>query len=349
MQQYLRLIGLFFVVCVSNRMALAQTLSEEERREGFRSMLNGKDLTGWRIGESSVLPEKPSEVWSVENGVIKLSGKGGPNLGSQWDYEDFEMRFEWRGLREKYNSGFYIRSSRNVGSNQINLAHGGEGKFFGGKMKGGPEVPKLQKPAGEWNEWRVLVVGDKVTFSCNGMPAWEGTEFESKRGYVGLQTEGAPLEFRNLRIREIGFRDLGDDAWKPDETEKNARQTADKFGDYVLRLEFKAEKGQTGRIALRGPSAAGASVRFGDLEEGSGGVEGASIKPAKKADVPLGLWNYLEVRLAGSKLAVWLNGQNVVVSRELKEAPLAESGPIGLFLDEGRVAIQNLRIRETGR
>jgi hypothetical protein len=68
---------------------------------------------------------------------------------------------------------------------------------------GAKAVPDLQSPAGEWNEWRVLVVGDKVTFWCNGKLAWEATGLAPKEGHIGLQAEGAPLEFRNLRIREI--------------------------------------------------------------------------------------------------------------------------------------------------
>lgn len=44
---------------------------------------------------------------------------------------------------------------------------------------------------------------DKVEFSCNGKPAWAGTGLSPEKGFIGLQAEGAPLEFRNLRIREI--------------------------------------------------------------------------------------------------------------------------------------------------
>lgn len=146
----------------------------------------------------------------MADGVIKLSGGGRPHLGSQWDYTDFDMRFEWRALREKYNSGFYIRSRRKVGNNQINLAKGAEGKFFGGKMTGSKPVPELQKPAMQWNTWRVKVVGGDVTFWCNDKLAWKGTEFQSKQGHIGLQAEGAPLEFRRFRIKEIGWESLGD-------------------------------------------------------------------------------------------------------------------------------------------
>jgi hypothetical protein len=49
----------------------------------------------------------------------------------------------------------------------------------------------------------VLAVGDHVTFWCNGRRAWEVSDFADRRGYLGLQAEGAPMEFRNIRIKEL--------------------------------------------------------------------------------------------------------------------------------------------------
>jgi len=177
--------------------AVGGELTDEEKDAGFVSMFNGKDFSGWRF------TGKPPGNWSVEDGVIKLSGGGSPHLSTADEFANFEMRFEWRAMRDKYNSGFFIRSPSNLGKNQLNLAKGGEGKFIGGKLEGAKAVPELQKPAGQWNEWRVLVVDDTVTFWCNGKQAWKGTGLQPEKGYIGLQAEGAPLEFRNLRIRRI--------------------------------------------------------------------------------------------------------------------------------------------------
>ena len=179
------------------------TLSKEEKDAGFVSMFNGKDFTGWQFDGQESPPKTLPDNWKVEDGLIKLSGGGKPHLGSEKAYGDFEMKFEWRAVKDKYNSGFFIRSGKKVGANQLNLAKGSEGAFINGKLTGGMPVPKLQKPAGEWNEWRVLVVGDKVTFWCNGELAWEGTGIQPKEGHIGLQAEGAALEFRKLRIREV--------------------------------------------------------------------------------------------------------------------------------------------------
>lgn len=180
----------------------AQSLTDEEKSEGYVSLFNGKDLTNWRFGDESP-PEKMPDNWKVEDGVIKVTGGGSPHLASSKEYADFEFRLEWRGVKPKYNSGLFIRSGKKVGAHQINLASGGEGNFINGKLTGAMAVPKLQKPAGEWNEWRIRCVGDKVTFHCNGQLAWEGTGLSAKSGYLGLQAEGAPMEFRNLRILEV--------------------------------------------------------------------------------------------------------------------------------------------------
>ena len=187
-------------LCGSQR-ASGQELSAEEKQAGFVALFNGKDFTNWRFGEESPPKELPTN-WKIENGVIQVTGGGKPHLASAKEYGDFELRLEWRGLKEKYNSGLYIRSGKNVGSNQLNLAYRNEGAPVGVKLEGAKAVPDLQKPAGEWNEWRVLVVGDSVKFECNGKPAWEATGLKPAKGYIGMQAEGAAMEFRNIRIRE---------------------------------------------------------------------------------------------------------------------------------------------------
>lgn len=190
------------LVLGSQQLLPAAELSAEEKQAGFQSIFNGSDFTGWRfVGGKEPATEAPN--WKVADGVIQLSGGGSPHLSTDREYRDFEMRFEWRAMRDKYNSGFYIRSSAKLGNNQINLAKGAEGKLMYGKSQGGEAVPALQKPAGEWNEWRIVVQGDKATFTCNGTPAWTATGLTPEQGYIGFQAEGAPLEFRNVRIREL--------------------------------------------------------------------------------------------------------------------------------------------------
>ena len=181
----------------------ASLLAADDKETDFTSLFNGKDFSGWRFSGGKEDGAKEAPNWKVKEGVIFLSGGGSPHLATEKEYADFELRFEWRALKDKYNSGLFLRSGRKVGANQINLAKGGEGAFLGGKVSGAKAVPLLQKPAGEWNDWRVVVKGDKLTFWCNGQLAWEATGMKPDKGYIGLQAEGAPIEFRRLRIRAI--------------------------------------------------------------------------------------------------------------------------------------------------
>ncbi len=333
----------------------APKLSEDEAKEGFVSLFNGRDFSGWRFGNSAALDKLPAN-WKVEDGVIKLTGGGNPHLASQWDYEDFDVRLEWRGMVAGYNSGFFVRSGRAVGANQINLAQSDAGHLMGG-AKGGNKVPELQKPVQEWNEWRVLAIGDRLTFWCNGKKAWEVTDFKPSRGYLGLQAEGRPMEFRNIRIKEIGYEGLHDPKkweggrWKVEGDTlvadgDVAAAAKGNFKNYALRLEWLADKGAAGSVALRGRQST-AAVVFGDVEGGSGAIPAVRFKPEKKLDNPLGQWNYLEVRLADDKVRVWLNGavvaENVNVGRV--DFLLPPSGPVGLKASGG-LRFRNIRIKE---
>ncbi len=318
------IISLSFAVLALTQTTSAQPAAPDDKEEGFTSLFNGKDFSGWRFSDNS----PTAENWKVADGVIKLSGGGKPHLASQWDYDDFDVRFEWRAMRPNYNSGFYIRSGRNVGSNQINLAKGSEGGLVGGKIDGAKPVPDLQKKPMEWNEWRVLAVGDKITFWCNGKLAWEGSNFQAKRGFLGFQAEGAPIEFRNIRIKPIGFepatvgRKAKEDGGKKDDAlvfpagKDSEPITSAPVGDYIFRTEWRVDKGSIARFWPRS-SGNGQAIVFGDVPTGSGAVVDGKV--LKKNDYPLGQWNYLEVKVAGDKATVWLNGSVVSESPVSKE------------------------------
>jgi hypothetical protein len=313
---------------------------EFELEPGFVSMFNGKDLSWWQFSGKSwgLPPESPGNGWSVADGVIKLAAKSRGNLGSQWSYVDFDMRFEWRATREKYNSGFYIRSNRKVGNNQINLAKGSEGRFFGGKMNGGKPVPELQNPSFEWNEWRVRVEGDKVTFTCNGKEAWKGSDFASKSGHIGFQAEGAPLEFRRVRIKELGVNTLNDlKQWEPAKGWKPAGDgimavtgaedlvtKGQKYKYFLLQLEWKSDDNGNFR-ATAGDSTGGTTRTFRMNHPDS-------LNPA-------GQWNYLEWRVTKDATVATQNGQ----VQEFQGKPAI--GPITIHPHAKSISFRNIRIR----
>lgn len=169
---------------------------------GFEDLFNGRDFTGWRFSLQKTGDPWP-ENWKIKDGVIYLTGAMRPALVTTREFGDFEVKFEWRALTPKFNSGFYIRSKPDAGNNQIRVDRNYEGAFLAGTITGAKPVPVLQKAIGEWNEWRVVVKGPTVTLWCNGKQAWEATGLAPARGHIGLQAEGTPMEFRNLQVREL--------------------------------------------------------------------------------------------------------------------------------------------------
>ena len=59
-----------------------------------------------------------------------------------------------------------------------------------------------EKPAGEWNEAEVICKGDRITVYVNGVLQNECSGVNT-RGYIALQSEGGPLEFRNIYLTEV--------------------------------------------------------------------------------------------------------------------------------------------------
>lgn len=298
--------------------AFAQEVTPVERKAGFFALFNGNDFSGWRFGTESPFKVSPKN-WSVGDGVIHLHGGGSPHLASQWPFDDFEMRFQWKALKNGYNSGFYVRSGRKIGANQISLAQKAAGNLMTG-VKGGKAVPELQKAPGEWNEWKALAVGDKLSFWCNDQLAWQVIGFKPASGYVGLQAEGAAIDFKNLRVREIDYELLDDPShWRKEADGSLVLPT--KVRDFTLRIEIKG----SGGLALGG--AEKPQIRLADLKE--------HINPD-------GQWNYLQVRVKGGKATLWINGIDVMETIDIG----VETAPIRVVPGDARFQMRAARVRE---
>jgi hypothetical protein len=177
------------VVLLATRTALAQDVTEAEKKEGFRPLFDGKSFAGWKT------TDRTPTSWKIDNGMLVLTG-GRSHLYTTDSFEDFVLRLEWRPAKKGYNSGLFIR-----GSNQIQMQQQNCGMLMSSKKTRG--VPDLHKPPGEWNTWEVACVGSKVTLTVNGQLAWEADDFKAKSGTIGIEAEGHPIDFRNLRIRTV--------------------------------------------------------------------------------------------------------------------------------------------------
>jgi hypothetical protein len=194
--------------------------------EGFTALFNGKDLTGWQglvelpkrdkdpekyAAQIKAANEKYLPHWSVKDGVINYDGKG-QSLQTVKDYGDFELLVDWK-IPPKGDSGIYLRGNPQV---QIwDTAKWPEGS--GGLYNNRPPHPSkplkcADKPIGEWNHFRIVMKGDKVSVWLNEVLVvddtpldnyWNKNEPLPATGPIELQHHGDHLEFKNIYIKEL--------------------------------------------------------------------------------------------------------------------------------------------------
>jgi hypothetical protein len=178
-------------------------------------LFNGKDFTGWKM-----FVREPDydvkQVWSVKDGAIHCAGKPSGYIRTITDYADYKLRLEWRWTETPRNSGVLLHMS---GADKVwprsiegQLMNRNAGDFFvigGTEFKEhmgmeGRRVPKKhesnEKPPGEWNVFEAVCKGDTIRITINGLLQNEATECNVTGGKICLQSEGAPIEFRNVTL-----------------------------------------------------------------------------------------------------------------------------------------------------
>lgn len=197
---------------------------------GFRALFNGKDLSGWKgfvgspVQRRKMSPEqleaaqkqaneRMKKHWTVKNGILIFDGKG-KNLVTAKDYGNFELLVDWK-IKPKGDSGIYLRGSPQVqiwdpDANPRNAV--GSGGLFNNKKNPSKPLLRADKPVGQWNTFRIRMVGDKVTVWLNGKKVvdnvtlenyWERDKPIYKTGPIELQNHGNTLYFRNIFIKEL--------------------------------------------------------------------------------------------------------------------------------------------------
>jgi hypothetical protein len=209
------------------------TLTDKEKADGFKLIFDGKTLDGFRNYKKETVDAK----WQVKDGAITLTEKGGDNLITKEQYENFEFRFEFK-IAANGNSGIMWHSTEDgkqpyeTGPEyQILDSHSTTGyqhETKKGNVAGGfydiiPAKPEWTKPTGEWNEGSIKVNGTKITLTINGtvtadvdtasddfkallakskFATWK--MFNSKpKGHFVFQDHGDAVSFRTLRVKTL--------------------------------------------------------------------------------------------------------------------------------------------------
>ncbi|MEQ1822673.1 MAG: family 16 glycoside hydrolase [Fimbriimonadaceae bacterium] len=207
------------------------TLSASEKAAGFKSLFNGKDLTGFKgFNSPTVAP-----AWKVINGIIAVQPElDGGDLTTIRQYGDFELRLEWKASPGA-NSGIMYRASESQkyayltgpemqvldderhGDGQSKLTSAGSMYALVGRTW------DMARPAGSWNEVRIICRGNHVEHWLNGAKVvsieigsakWnelvKASKFQRradfgtfKKGHIVLQDHGDRVWYRSIRIKPL--------------------------------------------------------------------------------------------------------------------------------------------------
>lgn len=205
--------------------------------KGFIALFNGKDLTGWRGGDTFdhrkwlAMPDAEraakkaewdadmAKHWSVEAGEFVNDGHG-KYATTEKDYGDFELLVEYKTV-PKADSGIYLRGVPQVQiwdyTEEAKFKIGGD-KGSGGLWNNSPGAPGkdplvlADKPFGQWNKFRIVMVGSRVSVWLNEKMVVDHAIMENyydrkipvpAMGPIELQTHGGEIRWRNVFIREI--------------------------------------------------------------------------------------------------------------------------------------------------
>ena len=218
-------IGLGMLVCLGT--ADLSPAADNTPPEGFVALFNGKDLSGWKglVGNPKTRAEMSAEQlaaaqqkadeairvhWQVVDGALVFDGKG-KSLCTAKDYGDFEFHVDWKILPAG-DSGIYLRGSPQVQIWDPGRRPEGSGGLYNNKIHPSKPTACADHPIGQWNTFRIKMVGEKVTVWLNDQLVvdnvtmenyWERDKPIYPTGQIELQNHGNTLYFKNIYIREI--------------------------------------------------------------------------------------------------------------------------------------------------
>jgi len=210
------------------------TLTEAEKAEGWQLLFNGQDFEGWRgFGQDDI----PS-AWVIDDGALHMTGDStaqGGDIMTVGTYGNFELTLEYR-ISECGNSGIMYRVGTEGGAPFMtgpeyqvldNTCHpdaqNGLNRTAGANYDVNEPTKDVTKPAGEWNQVRIVANGNKVEHWLNGEKVveyeigsddWKQRVAASKwadvktyaslaEGHIDLQDHNDPVWYRNIKIRPL--------------------------------------------------------------------------------------------------------------------------------------------------
>jgi hypothetical protein len=218
------------------------TLTDQEKADGWKLLFDGQSTNGWRGYTKKTFPEKG---WEVKDGMLtvlasKSGEEGGGDIITENQYENFDFKFDFMYTPEA-NSGvlYRVKEVPNTPSwhsapeyqviDNAGWAKKNDPSFNMDTHRTGDNYDvhaapaDYSKPAGEWNEGRIVVNNGKVEHWLNGKQTvtydfnskeWKDLVKKTKfatykdyganaKGHIGIQDHGATVSYRNIKIKEL--------------------------------------------------------------------------------------------------------------------------------------------------
>jgi hypothetical protein len=225
----IRLVAVTLVLSLS--LAMNSAFAAEDEVPQWVTLFNGQDLTNWVDVNTS------PETWVVQDELLVCKGNPIGVMRSAKQYENFLLHIEWRHMEAGGNSGVFVWSEGFVPEGtrlpkgmevqmleldwvNINQVDGKpnhigyiSGELFGaGGLTATPDNPRGSrsmspelrcKGKGEWNVYDVVCIDGTVKLSINGKFVNSIRNSSVRKGYLCLESEGAEIHFRNIRIMEL--------------------------------------------------------------------------------------------------------------------------------------------------
>jgi len=199
-------------------------LRPEADQGGAVALWNGEDFEDWTL----FVPDEGvdvKDVWSVRDGVIHCAGVPNGYMRTTQEYSDYHLHLEWRWPEKPTNSGvlLHVQLPDRVWPKCIEsqLMSGQAGDFwilsYSGITVDGTryEDPNnkyvhvkrrhdsSEYPPGQWNTYDIYCQDGTVRSVVNGVEQNYGTQATPAKGYIALQSEGSPIEFRSITIESL--------------------------------------------------------------------------------------------------------------------------------------------------
>lgn len=225
---------LFVVFCKPSLFAQSKPIKFGTELK-FEQTTSGGKVKGEAINWINVNTDP--DTWRVEKDLLICKGKPIGVMRSEKLYENFILQVEWKHIEAGGNSGVFVWSDAKPGAeNRLpggvevqmleldwvnqNISNGEKppiayvhGELFGvGGVQTVPDNPRGErsksvenrcKGKGEWNSYTVVCVDGTIKLSVNGKFVNGISKSTVKKGYLCMESEGAEIHFRNLKITEL--------------------------------------------------------------------------------------------------------------------------------------------------